>query len=253
MTSSLPLRPLLCGALAVFACASAPVAHAASPIENYALAISWEPAFCLTRTSGKPECAERDAQPARRARVLAARPVAAERLVLRRDRGAEGQRPGRQLVAAAGRRRWQPADRGRACRWRSPARMSSLERHEWIEHGTCSGLSQQNFFAPTLAMLNGINASNLGSTVSRQRRRPRDAGPAAGRRGARLRHLREDRHRVPVHQLGRQVVPGGGALPHAPARARCRRPCSRRTWPSRSSRRRRASCARAARRSTSRP
>ncbi len=47
-----------------------------------------------------------------------------------------------------------------------PGTQSDLERHEWIEHGTCSGLSQQNFFAPTLAMLNGINASNLGSTVS---------------------------------------------------------------------------------------
>jgi len=47
-----------------------------------------------------------------------------------------------------------------------PGTMSDLDRHEWIEHGTCSGLTQQNFFAPTLAMLNSVNASNLGSTVS---------------------------------------------------------------------------------------
>ena len=47
MQSSPVLRPLLAGAVAALSVTLAPAAaRAASPVENYALAISWEPAFC---------------------------------------------------------------------------------------------------------------------------------------------------------------------------------------------------------------
>src|ERR1700749_1989632 len=55
MTSSLLSRAHVCAALAALAPATVPAAHAASPVENYALAISWEPAFCLSNASD-PEC-----------------------------------------------------------------------------------------------------------------------------------------------------------------------------------------------------
>src|ERR1700749_2180737 len=55
MNPSLTLRAAACGALTAVALASSPAAHAASPVENYALAISWETAFCLTNSS-KPQC-----------------------------------------------------------------------------------------------------------------------------------------------------------------------------------------------------
>jgi ribonuclease T2 len=163
MTSSLPVRPLLCGALAVFACASAPVAHAASPVENYALAISWEPAFCMT-VSGKPECASEtpSRQDAHAFSLHGLWPQSGSYC---------GATAAQQANDKAGKWSLLPAvtlsaSTEAALQVEEPGTQSYLERHEWIEHGTCSGLSQQNFFAPTLAMLNGINASNLGATVS---------------------------------------------------------------------------------------
>ena len=163
MHSSLALRPLACGALAAIAFAAAPAAHASSPVENYALAISWEPAFCMT-VSGKPECASET--PTRQdAHVFSLHGLwpqsgsycGATSAQKSEDQAGEwSMLPPVTLSAAT----------ESALQAEMPGTQSYLERHEWIEHGTCSGLSQQNFFAPTLAMLDGINASNLGSTVS---------------------------------------------------------------------------------------
>jgi ribonuclease T2 len=163
MTSSLPLRPLLCGALAVFACAAAPVAQAASPVENYALAISWEPAFCMT-VSGKPECASETSsrQDAHAFSLHGLWPQSGSYCGATSTQKANDQAGKWSLLPAV----TLAASTEAALKIEEPGTQSYLERHEWIEHGTCSGLSQQNFFAPTLAMLNGINASNLGSTVS---------------------------------------------------------------------------------------
>jgi ribonuclease T2 len=157
------LRPAICGTLTALALASAPAAHAASPIENYALAISWEPAFCLTNAS-KPEC--RSETPNRQdAKVFSLHGLwpqsgsycgvsAAQKKL--DENGDWSSLPAVTLQAAT----------EAALKVEEPGTQSDLERHEWTEHGTCSGLSQQNFFAPTLAMLNSVNASNLGSTVS---------------------------------------------------------------------------------------
>jgi len=158
------LRPLAIGALAALTVTLAPAAaRAASPVENYALAISWEPAFCLQHSS-KPECTSET--PSRHD---------AQYFSLHGLWPQSGSYCG---VSAAQKSADQAGD------WAAlpavtlqasteallqvdePGTQSYLERHEWIEHGTCSGLSQQNFFAPTLAMLDGINASNLGATVS---------------------------------------------------------------------------------------
>jgi len=163
MHSSLTLRPLACAALAAVAFASAPAARAASPIENYALAISWEPAFCMT-VSGKPECASET--PSRQdAQVFSLHGLwpqsgsycgATSTQVSNDHAGLWSLLPAVTL-----------SDQTEAAlQVEMPGTQSYLERHEWIEHGTCSGLSQQNFFAPALAMLDSINASNLGSTVS---------------------------------------------------------------------------------------
>ena len=163
MTPSLCLRPLLRGALAVLASAAAAVAQAASPVENYALAISWEPAFCLT-VSGKPECASEtpSRQDAHAFSLHGLWPQSGSYCGVTAAQKADDQAGNWSALPAVV---LQPATAA-ALQVDEPGTMSYLERHEWIEHGTCSGLSQQNFFAPTLAMLNGINASNLGSTVS---------------------------------------------------------------------------------------
>jgi ribonuclease T2 len=163
MHSSPALRPLVVGALAALASTLAPAAHAASPVENYALAISWEPAFCLT-VSGKPECASET--PSRHdAHYFSLHGLWPQ------SGSYCGATAAQKSNDEAGKWSLLPAVTLQASteallQVDEPGTQSYLERHEWIEHGTCSGLSQQNFFAPTLAMLDGINASNLGSTVS---------------------------------------------------------------------------------------
>ena len=157
------LSPLLCGALAAACAATAPVAHAASPVENYALAISWEPAFCLT-VSGKPECASEtpNRQDAHAFSLHGLWPQSGSYCGVTAAQKSNDQAGKWSLLPAV----TLQASTEAALRIEEPGTQSYLERHEWIEHGTCSGLSQQDFFAPTLAMLDGINASNLGSTVA---------------------------------------------------------------------------------------
>ncbi len=57
-----------------------------------------------------------------------------------------------------------------------PGTMSSLERHEWIEHGTCfqGGRSQEAYFSRAIALMAQLNASrvrdlfanNIGGTIT---------------------------------------------------------------------------------------
>ena len=46
-----------------------------------------------------------------------------------------------------------------ALRTAMPGTRSHLERHEWVEHGSCSGTSQDVYFAHAAAFLEAINAS----------------------------------------------------------------------------------------------
>ena len=156
-------RPLLCGAFVAVSAAAAPVAHAASPVENFALAISWEPAFCLT-VSGKPECASEtpSRQDAHAFSLHGLWPQSGSYCGATAAEKADDKAGKWSLLPAV----TLSAATEAALEIEEPGTQSDLQRHEWIEHGTCSGYSQQNFFAPTLAMLNSINSSNLGSTVS---------------------------------------------------------------------------------------
>jgi ribonuclease T2 len=162
MSSSLCLRPFLGAAAIVFA-AGAPAAHAASPVENYALAISWEPAYCISHGS-YPECSSEtpSRQDNKTFSLHGLWPqnesycgVSAANKTLD-ENGDWSQLPAVVLNAST----------EAALKIAQPGTQSYLDRHEWIEHGTCSGLSQQNYYTPMLALLNSVNASNLGSTVS---------------------------------------------------------------------------------------
>ena len=163
MTYPLLARTHVCAALAALAAATVPVAHAASPVENYALAISWEPAYCISHGS-YPECSSET--PSRQdnktfslhglwpqSESYCGVSAANKKL----DENGEWTQLPAVVLQAATEAQLQISE---------PGTQSDLERHEWIEHGTCSGYSQQNFFAPTLAMLDSVNASNLGSTVA---------------------------------------------------------------------------------------
>jgi ribonuclease T2 len=159
---TLPLRTRAVAALALLVAGAAPAAHAASPAETDALAISWEPAFCLTNPA-KPEC--RSETPERHdAHAFSLHGLWPQ------SGSYCGATAAQKADDAAGRWSQLPAVTLEAAtesllQVDEPGTQSDLERHEWLEHGSCSGLSQQDFFAPTLAMLDGINASHLGAVV----------------------------------------------------------------------------------------
>ena len=163
MNPSLTLRVAASGALTAIALASSTAARAASPVENYALAISWEPAYCISHGS-YPECSSET--PTRQdnktfslhglwpqSESYCGVSAANKKLD---ENGDWSQLPAVVLNAST----------EAALKIAQPGTMSYLDRHEWIEHGTCSGLSQQAYYTPMLALLNSVNASNLGSTVS---------------------------------------------------------------------------------------
>ena len=163
MHSSTFIRSLACGAFAAIALASATATQAASPVENYALAISWEPAYCISHGS-YPECSSET-------------PTRQDNKTFSLH-GLWPQNESYCGVSAANKKLDENGDWSQlpavvlnasteaALKVAQPGTMSYLDRHEWIEHGTCSGLTQQNYYTPMLALLASVNASNLGSTVS---------------------------------------------------------------------------------------
>jgi ribonuclease T2 len=157
---------------------------------HYVLSLSWEPGFCAAHED-KPEC---------RAETPAS--FAASHFTL------HGLWPDPNEYCGA-----DAADIGadKADRWQNlpavplstathahlaeamPGTRSLLERHEWIKHGTCSGLSADAYFSRALAFVDAVNASpvealladSVGGTITLADLR--DAfdqafGPGAGQR-----------------------------------------------------------------------
>ena len=159
---------------------------------EYVLALSWQPAFCETKAD-KPEC-----------KAQTADGFDAAHFTLH---GLWPQPNGNFYCGV------KPADRAndKPGRWADlpavtldaatrqeletvmPGTQSALERHEWIKHGTCSGLDQQAYFSSALVLARAVNASpvrdlfvrNVGHTLtSNQVRDAFDSafGPGAGDR-----------------------------------------------------------------------
>ena len=165
---------------------------AAGPAE-YVLAVSWQPAFCETR-SRLPECRSQTADrfdasnfslhglwPQPRSRAYCG---VSER-VIEQDK----------------RRRWRelPWERLDDGLWRKlqeamPGTRSGLHKHEWIKHGTCyDGAGPDEYFADSLLVLDTLNSSavrdlfaaNIGREISGQQVRAafdQSFGPGAGQR-----------------------------------------------------------------------
>ena len=153
---------VLCLASTALALAST-AATAASPIENYALALSWEPAFCLTNPT-KLECQTETSSRAddHQLSLHGLWPQSGSYCGVSSTQKSEDENGEWSKLPAVVLQTSTEA----LLQVNEPGTMSYLDRHEWTEHGTCSGYSQQDFFAPTLAMQNGINVSNLGSTIA---------------------------------------------------------------------------------------
>lgn len=131
---------------------------AASGKPDYVFALGWEPAFCRTRAD-KAEC-----------KAETKDGFDASHLVLH---GLWPQPYGNFYcnVSAAEKAKdrpghWQdlpaveldPATRQELDRV-MPGTASDLDRHEWLKHGTCTGKSQQDYFAAALALAREVNAS----------------------------------------------------------------------------------------------
>ncbi|MGG7519102.1 ribonuclease T2 family protein [Allorhizobium undicola] len=128
------------------------------------LAVSWQPAFCETRPD-KPEC-----------RSQTADRFDASHFTL------HGLWPMRSNYCGVSQA---DIEADKAGKWTSlpsveltpetkaaldrvmPGTQSALERHEWIKHGTCTGQSQQDYFADALALMDELNASPVANLFAR--------------------------------------------------------------------------------------
>jgi ribonuclease T2 len=174
---------------------SAPATGTATKPAEYILSLSWEPAFCENHQS-KSECAGETAAGFAASHLslhgLWPRPISKQYCNVDAS-----------LLAADKHRDWQalPAvDLSAATKTRLDAAMpgtqSSLERHEWLRHGTCyNGVDADTYFGEALALVDAVNgspvqallAANIGKQVTAdQVRQAFDQGFGAGA-GARVR------------------------------------------------------------------
>jgi len=129
------------------------------------LAVSWQPAFCETRPN-KPECKSQTGER-----------YDASHFTL------HGLWPMRQNYCGV---EQADIDADKKGRWTDlpevtlsvetkaaldrvmPGTQSALERHEWIKHGTCANLSQQDYFSEAIWLLETLNASTVNALFAGQ-------------------------------------------------------------------------------------
>lgn len=133
-------------------------ASSASGKPEFVFALSWQPAFCETKPD-KPECKAQTASRFDAAHFtlhgLWPQPngnfycgvKASDRA---NDKPGRWDRLPAVTLDAATRKELDQV---------MPGTRSDLERHEWIKHGTCSGKSQQDYFADAVRLLREVNAS----------------------------------------------------------------------------------------------
>ncbi|MER8568538.1 ribonuclease [Mesorhizobium sp. M0924] len=138
----------------------------ASGKPEYVFALSWQPAFCETKSS-KPECQ------AQTAGGFDASHFTLHGLWPQPNGNFYCQVPASDK-ANDNPAHWAdlpPVDLDAATRAEldqvMPGTASKLERHEWIKHGTCYGKSQQEYFAEALNLMRAVNASPVRELFTR--------------------------------------------------------------------------------------
>jgi len=135
-----------------------------SPVraETYVLALSWQPQFCEEAGAKKPECKIQQGT------------YFASRLVLHGlwPQGGEycGIDATQEKDDKAG--RWEklpdlalsPAT-AEALKELMPGRQSHLDRHEWVKHGSCSGLDPETYFARAITLVRQVNERPLAQLI----------------------------------------------------------------------------------------
>ena len=144
-------------------------APSASTKASYVLALSWEPAFCSGR-SDKPECHD----------------VSARSLSLHglwpQPRGRAYCNVDPSLVRADKTHAWDRLpepdmrpDTKRRLAAVMPGVQSGLQRHEWIVHGTCSGLPADAYFNRAADLAQQVNTSSVPAAFATNLGRPLSA------------------------------------------------------------------------------
>jgi ribonuclease T2 len=137
-------------------------------VDHYVLALNWEPAFCQF-SMDKPECAE-----------LHDSDFAATHLAIH-GLWPDSRESKRVRYCGLDQHTEQTDQRNRWCELPElplssetraaldsamPGARSCLDRHEWTEHGTCSGLDQEGYFATTLRLAKAVQTSALGDLLA---------------------------------------------------------------------------------------
>ena len=136
-------------------------ARALEPSSVWVLAMTWHPAFCETVDHARPEC--RGLGPADARFVLhglwpqgGAYCGVAEEVVALDKAGRWADLPAPVLSPQTARRLDAVM----------PGRASHLDRHEWIKHGTCSGLDAEAYFALSADLAGAFRALPSTRTLS---------------------------------------------------------------------------------------
>lgn len=132
----------------------------AAGAKDYVLALSWQPAFCETHRD-KLEClTQTSTRFDAKALVLHGLwPQPKEAVYCDVDSNVKAQ-------DKAGKWDKLPASTLSASSWAvlqkvMPGTQSHLNRHEWIKHGTCSGMSQERYFKTSAQLLALVNRSSV--------------------------------------------------------------------------------------------
>jgi ribonuclease T2 len=148
--------------LAALVLMAAPAAGAPRGYGFYVLALSWEPAFCEANR-GKPECRNEPGADASRLSLHGLWPnkdyCGVAETNIRADKRGDWStlpepdlRPGTRADLAAA----------------MPGAKSGLERHEWIKHGTCAGVSADRFFHRAVLFQGTIGNSAVGALLAQR-------------------------------------------------------------------------------------
>ncbi|HVY51348.1 MAG TPA: ribonuclease [Devosia sp.] len=164
------LRRVALLAVAAALAAGLPAAAAEKGHGFYVLALSWEPAFCEA-SGDKPECRNEPEADARRLSLHGLWPR--EQYCGVAPATVEADRRGDWSALPAPDLRPQTRDDLMDA---MPGAQSALDRHEWIKHGTCSGVSADRYFARAVLFEGTINASAVGELLARRSGRRLDQG-----------------------------------------------------------------------------
>ena len=141
---------------------------------EYVFALSWQPAFCETKSS-KPECQAQTAAgfDATHFTLHGLWPQPNGNFYCQVPASRQGQRQSGPLAGSAAGQSSTPNTRSELDQV-MPGTASKLERHEWIKHGTCYGKSQQEYFAEALNLMRAVNASPVRDLFTKKRRQAAD-------------------------------------------------------------------------------